>query len=171
MIALGVPRLAGDVGLGQLGVEAGVLADAGDGDVVGVGVDRVRDEEPVRPMAADDRRHACGAPRSCAEPRVWLRFAFWGMNAGLFIMCVGSLLPVGLAQTWASVEHGYWYARSTEFLGLPYMQTLRWLRVPGDTLFAVAALVLVSFVFAGRSGSATRVEEPLPGGVRVPAGD
>ena len=40
------------------------------------------------------------------EPRAawkegWLRFAFWGMNAGLFIMCVGSLLPVGLAQTWA----------------------------------------------------------------------
>ena len=110
------------------------------------------------------------------EPRAawkeeWLRFAFWGMNAGLFIMCVGSLLPVGLAQTWASVEHGYWYARSTEFLGLPYMQTLRWLRVPGDTIFAVAALVLVAFVFAGRSGSAKRVEEPLPGAVRVPAGD
>ena len=34
------------------------------------------------------------------EPRAewkegWLRFAFWGMNAGLFIMCVGSLLPGG----------------------------------------------------------------------------
>ena len=73
------------------------------------------------------------------EPRLewkegWLRFAFWGMNAGLFFMCVGSLLPVGLAQTWASVDKGYWYARSTEFLSLPYMQTLRWLRVPGDTL-------------------------------------
>ena len=110
------------------------------------------------------------------EPRAawkegWLRFAFWGMNAGLLIMCVGSLLPVGLAQTWASVEHGYWYARSTEFLGLPYMQTLRWLRVPGDTIFAVAALVLVAFVFVGRSGSAKRVEEPLPDAVRVPAGD
>ena len=70
------------------------------------------------------------------EPRAawkegWLRFAFWGMNAGLLIMWVGSLLPVGLAQTWASVEKGYWYARSTEFLGLPCMQTLRWLRVPG----------------------------------------
>ena len=110
------------------------------------------------------------------EPRAawkegWLRFAFWGMNAGLFIMCVGSLLPVGLAQTRASVEHGYWYARSTEFLGLPYMQTLRWLRVPGDTIFAVAALVLVAFVFVGRSGSTMRVEEPLPDAVRVPAGD
>src|SRR5690242_14830001 len=81
----------------------------------------------------------------------WLRFAFWGMNIGLLMMCVGSLLPVGLAQTWASVDKGYWYARSTEFLGLPFMQTLRWLRVPGDTIFAIAALVLVAFVFAGRS--------------------
>ena len=51
------------------------------------------------------------------------------------------------------------------------MQTLRWLRVPGDTIFAVAALVLVAFVFVGRSGSARRVEEPLPDAVRVPAGD
>jgi nitric oxide reductase subunit B len=76
----------------------------------------------------------------------WLRFAFWSMNIGLFAMCVLSLLPVGLLQTWASVEHGYWYARSGEFLGTPLMQYLRWMRVPGDTLFAVGALALVIFV-------------------------
>jgi nitric oxide reductase subunit B len=81
------------------------------------------------------------------------------------------LLPVGLAQTWASVEKGYWYARSTEFLGLPYMQTLRWLRVPGDTIFAIAALVLVAFVFVGRSGSAAPSEAVIPDAVRVPSGD
>ena len=62
-------------------------------------------------------------------------------------MCVGSLLPVGLMQTWASVNHGYWYARSAEFLGSPVMQTLRWMRVPGDTLFAIGSLILVAFVF------------------------
>jgi nitric oxide reductase large subunit len=55
-------------------------------------------------------------------------------------------------QTWASVENGYWYARSTEFLGLPLMQRLRWMRVPGDTLFAFGALVLVAFVFTTRVG-------------------
>ena len=76
----------------------------------------------------------------------WLKFSFWGMNIGLMVMCVGSLLPVGLLQTWASVDQGYWYARSTEFLGTPLMQTLRWMRVPGDTIFAVGALVLVAFV-------------------------
>src|SRR5579872_1657818 len=110
------------------------------------------------------------------EPRTewkegWLRYSFWGMNAGLMIMCVGSLLPVGLAQTWASVEKGYWYARSTEFLGLPYMQTLRWMRVPGDTLFAISALILVAFVFIGRSRISHASPEGVPDAVRVPAGD
>ncbi len=81
----------------------------------------------------------------------WLKFAFWAMNGGLFAMCVGSLLPVGLLQTKASVEHGYWYARSTEFLQTDTMQTLRWLRAPGDTLFAIGAIVLVLFVFTTRS--------------------
>jgi len=81
----------------------------------------------------------------------WLKFAFWALNLGLFAMCVGSLLPVGLMQTWASVEHGYWFARSSEFLGSPVMQTLRWMRVPGDTIFAIGAIVLVAFVFTHRS--------------------
>ena len=81
-----------------------------------------------------------------------LRFSFWAMNGGLMAMCVLSLLPVGLMQTWASVEHGYWYARSEEFLGQTLMQTLRWLRVPGDTLFALGAIAFVLFVFGLRFG-------------------
>ena len=99
----------------------------------------------------------------------WLRLAFWGMNVGLLTMCVGSLLPVGLAQTWASVDHGYWYARSSEFLQSPLMQRLRWMRVPGDTVFALGALVLVAFVFLGRKRTKGTME--LPEAVRVPAGD
>ena len=43
-------------------------------------------------------------------------FGFWATNVGLFAMVTFSLLPVGLMRTWASVEHGYWYARSPEFL-------------------------------------------------------
>ena len=81
----------------------------------------------------------------------WLRFSFWSMNIGLFLMCVGSLLPVGLLQTWASVEHGYWYARSSEFLATPLMQWLRWARVPGDTIFAIGAILVVCFVFSLRN--------------------
>lgn len=76
----------------------------------------------------------------------WLKFSFWSLNIGLMLMCVLSLLPVGLLQTWASVDQGYWYARSPEFLGRPLMQTLRWLRVPGDTIFAVGALAFAAFI-------------------------
>src|SRR5262245_18435693 len=76
-----------------------------------------------------------------------LAFSFWAMNAGLMAMIVLSLLPIGLLQTVASVQHGYWYARSSEFLGQGLMQTLRWLRMPGDTLFAIGAIGFEIFVF------------------------
>ncbi len=75
-----------------------------------------------------------------------LQFSFWAMNIGLFAMVVLSLLPVGLMQTWASVDVGYWYARSPEFMHTHVMQTLRWLRVPGDTIFALGAIALVWFI-------------------------
>jgi nitric oxide reductase subunit B len=76
-----------------------------------------------------------------------IKWSFWLINFGLFSMVTFSLLPVGLMQTWASVEHGYWYARSAEFLQTDVMQTLRWLRAFGDTIFAVGAVILVYFVY------------------------
>lgn len=76
-----------------------------------------------------------------------LKFSFWAINIGLFSMVTFSLLPVGLMQTWASVEYGYWYARSSEFLQSPLMNNLRWTRAFGDTIFALGAIVLVAFVF------------------------
>ena len=89
--------------------------------------------------------------------RAWkerlLAFSFWSLNGGLMTMCVLSLLPVGLLQTSASVEHGYWYARSSEFMQTDLMQTLRWLRVPGDTIFFIGAVALVVFVAGLKSGS------------------
>jgi nitric oxide reductase subunit B len=91
-----------------------------------------------------------------------LSFAFWGMNGGLMAMCVLSLLPVGLMQTWASVEHGYWYARSAEFMQTPTMETLRWMRVPGDTLFALGAFALVAFVVGIATGHSFR-RNAIPG--------
>ena len=61
-------------------------------------------------------------------------------------MVLLSLLPIGLLQTWASVEYGTWYARSSEFLQTGFMNHLRWMRLFGDTTFAVGALVLGWFV-------------------------
>ena len=85
-----------------------------------------------------------------------LRFSFWALNGGLMAMCVLSLLPVGLMQTWASVEHGYWYARSSQFLQSPLMQNLRWMRVPGDTVFFLGAVALVLFVAGLKTGHSFR---------------
>jgi nitric oxide reductase subunit B len=81
-----------------------------------------------------------------------LRFSFWSLNGGLMAMCLLSLLPVGLLQTQASVEHSYWYARSSEFMQTDLMQTLRWMRVPGDTVFFLGAVALVLFVAGLKTG-------------------
>ncbi len=85
-----------------------------------------------------------------------IKIAFWSMNIGLLLMVLISVLPVGLAQTVASVKHGLWYARSAEFLGTPAMETLRWLRAIGDTIFAVGALYLGYFIFGLKGGWSVR---------------
>jgi nitric oxide reductase subunit B len=81
-----------------------------------------------------------------------IKTAFWSLNIGLLLMVLISVLPVGLAQTVASVKHGLWYARSAEFLSTPTMETVRWLRVIGDTIFTVGALFLAYFIFGLKGG-------------------
>jgi nitric oxide reductase subunit B len=53
-----------------------------------------------------------------------------------------SLLPAGIYQAWASVSKGLWFARSAEVIHSPVMETLVWMRVPGDILFAIGSLFL-----------------------------
>jgi nitric oxide reductase subunit B len=75
-----------------------------------------------------------------------LAASFWLINGGLLAMALLSLLPIGLMQAWASVEYGTWYARSAEFLQTGVLTKLRWMRMFGDTLFAIGALILGWFV-------------------------
>lgn len=77
------------------------------------------------------------------EKTIW--FAFWAINIGMLLELLLSLLPVGLMQTYQSVSVGYWSARSSEFMQTDIMQTLRWMRMIGDTIFAVGAIVFVYF--------------------------
>lgn len=101
--------------------------------------------------------------RALLPGREWkdglLGFSFWSLNGGLALMCLLSLLPVGLMQTWASVDHGYWYARSPEFMQTDVMQWFRWLRVPGDTVFFLGAVALVWFVAGLKTGGSFRKAE------------
>lgn len=77
-----------------------------------------------------------------------LGFAFWSINIGLMLMLVLSLLPMGILQAIASVNEGMWYARSAEFLKGPGMDNIKWLRVIGDTVFAIGLFAFVWFVFS-----------------------
>jgi nitric oxide reductase subunit B len=102
--------------------------------------------------------------RGLMPGRAWrtgpVAFGFWAINIGLLLMVTLSLLPVGLMQAWASVNEGTWYARSAEFLQTPTMQTFRWLRAVGDTLFAVGVLSIGWFKLGLLTGHSFRKEVP-----------
>lgn len=68
-------------------------------------------------------------------------WAFWLYNLGLVLWMVLNFLPIGFPQLAAVYEHGYAFARSMEF----YNTTLlwQWMRVPGDIVFGIAALIMV----------------------------
>ena len=103
------------------------------------------------------------APRAHWNEKL-LSVAFWSLNLGLVLMVALSLLPIGLTQTWASIEHGMWYARSAEFMQQPWLQTLRWLRMVGDTVFSVGIVALVWFVACyrpDRSGASKLPQRPV----------
>lgn len=97
-----------------------------------------------------------------------IRFTFWSINIGLLAMVTLSLLPVGLMQTWASVEHGYWYARSAEFLSGDLITKLRWMRAIGDTIFAAGSVALVLFII-GLSQGYSYEQAPTPVVKKKPA--
>jgi nitric oxide reductase subunit B len=81
-----------------------------------------------------------------------LSIAFWSINAGLMLMVLISILPVGVLQTIASIKHGMWFARSYEFMQDPTLQTLRWMRVFGDVIFSIGAVALALFVVGLKTG-------------------
>jgi nitric oxide reductase subunit B len=83
--------------------------------------------------------------------------AFWGLNIGLAMMVFMSLLPAGIYQAYHSISTGLWFARSPEIVHSGIMETLVWLRVPGDVVFAAGAVLLA--LYAAR----------LLGGARRPA--
>ncbi|MCM4166346.1 hypothetical protein KCTC52924_03279 [Arenibacter antarcticus] len=73
--------------------------------------------------------------------RIWsntkLKRAFWLLNIGLVAMVVFSLLPIGIIQAYTSITQGYSFARDSELLYSPTVQTLKWMRMIGDIIFSV----------------------------------
>src|SRR3546814_652305 len=102
-----------------------------------------------------------------------LKGSFWCLNIGLALMALLTLLPLGTMQLFASLEHGYWYARSATFMQQPIVDLLIWMRVPGDTIFAVGALILGLFVvglwiFPRREGRSDEHTSELQSLMRTP---
>ncbi|MBE0531870.1 MAG: nitric-oxide reductase large subunit [Rhodospirillales bacterium] len=104
-----------------------------------------------------------------------LKTSFWCLNIGLALMAVLTLLPLGTLQLFAALEHGYWYARSAEFMQQPWVDLLVWMRVPGDTIFSIGGLALALFVvglwvFPRREGErreAEAIQRGAPGGAEA----
>ena len=73
--------------------------------------------------------------------RTWentkLKRAFWLLNIGLVAMVAFSLLPIGIIQAYTSITKGYSFARDSDLLYSPVVQTLKWLRMIGDTIFSI----------------------------------
>ena len=78
-----------------------------------------------------------------------MKTAFVFLNGGLVLMLATSLLPVGFIQFHASLEHGYWYARSEEFMQQDLLQNLRWIRTFGDVVFIIGAIALALQITIG----------------------
>ena len=97
-------------------------------------------------------------------------------------MCFATLLPLGIAQLYKSVNDGYFEARELKFLTNDTNALIEWLRLPGDIVFIVGgALPALYIAYLGIRHTVKRVtfDEPddilftelsEPGGV-VAGGD
>lgn len=84
--------------------------------------------------------------------RVWeskkLKRAFWLLNIGLVAMVLFSLLPIGIIQAYTSITKGYSFARDSDLLYSPVVQTLKWLRMIGDIIFSVGIFYFCWFTIS-----------------------
>ncbi|MCB0190689.1 MAG: cbb3-type cytochrome c oxidase subunit I [Anaerolineae bacterium] len=70
-----------------------------------------------------------------------LFWGFWALNVGLALMVVVSVVPVGVLQLLEAVQMDY-AARSLAFYQQPLVYLLNELRLPGDTLIILGAVLL-----------------------------
>ena len=94
----------------------------------------------------------------------YLGWTFWSLNIGLFMMVFMSLLPAGIYQAYASISEGLWFARSPAIIHSKVMETLVWMRVPGDVVFALGSLFLAAYalkLLGGRPRAAGKARGEL----------
>ncbi len=88
--------------------------------------------------------------RSLVRSEFWndklIKYIFWLLNGGLFMMVTTVLFPVGIYQTILSYRYGYWYARSADFYNIPFVKFLFNFRIVPDTIIIIGALFLFYFL-------------------------
>jgi nitric oxide reductase subunit B len=98
--------------------------------------------------------------RGLSDRSAWsdrlLQPMFWSLNIGLAMMVFISLVPAGVYQAWASISQGMWFARSPAVVHSPFMETLVWMRVPGDIVFTIGALLLAWFAVRLLTGAKSK---------------
>ncbi|ADJ27385.1 nitric-oxide reductase large subunit [Nitrosococcus watsonii] len=67
----------------------------------------------------------------------YVKVSFWGTNLGLLLMMALNLFPGGVLQVWDVIEHGYWHARSIDYVGSTRSHIIEWLRLPADLVFII----------------------------------
>jgi len=76
-----------------------------------------------------------------------LKLSFWGLNGGLFLMAMGTLMPVGALQSWTAFKDGLWAARSADFFergAVVFLGTFR--IVPDLVIILLGVLPLAYFL-------------------------
>jgi nitric oxide reductase subunit B len=77
-----------------------------------------------------------------------LKLSFFGLNVGLFLMALGTLLPIGAIQAWTAFKDGLWVARSASFFERGAVLTLGNLRmIPDLVIIVLGILPLAYFLF------------------------
>lgn len=66
-----------------------------------------------------------------------LKISFWGVNIGLAVMFLFTLLPVGLLQILDNMQNGFWHARTNAFWEKDIIMFLGQFRMVPDTLIIV----------------------------------
>lgn len=72
--------------------------------------------------------------------------SFWSLNIGLMLMLLLNIFPAGVIQMLASYTHGFWFARSYDFIHSNQFQMFTWLRVIGDMTFVVGGILPLVFL-------------------------
>jgi len=78
-----------------------------------------------------------------------LKWSFWGLNGGLVLMTVVSLIPSGFYQFYYAVNNGIWYARSPEIASGDFIRTVSWFRIGPDIIFSAGAFLMLVFLVRG----------------------